>query len=183
VEGSREKPWNLVVTCKPEGMRGAMDRLKYFGRFYRTGFHDVFIGHVEDREEFFGMLGRAREKEDPIWRYLARVVPVDRTFTFAPPNFRERLGEVIDRVAPDLPEGPFYVRIERRGHKGEIPTQEVEREMDERIIAAHARAGRSSRVDFKEFRSVIAVETFRDSGGAGLILRDALEKFPFLRVP
>jgi len=183
VERFPAKPWNLVVTCKPEGMRGALDRLKYFGRFHRTGFHDVFIGHVEGREEFFEVLRGAKENEDPIWRYLARVVPVDRTFAFTLPTFRERLGEVIDGVAPDLPEGPFYVRIERRGHKGEIPTQEVEREMNERVIAAHAKGGRSSRVDFKEFQSVISVQTFRDSGGAALILRETLERFPFLRVP
>jgi tRNA(Ser,Leu) C12 N-acetylase TAN1 len=177
------KPWNLVVTCRPEGMRGAIDRLKYFGRFYRTGFYDVIIGNVTDREGFFETLRLASEREDPIWRYIARMVPVDRTFPFTVPVFRERLGELIDGMAPAVPEGTFYVRIERRGHKGRIPTQEVEREMDERIVAAHAKAGRSSRVDFKEYRSVIAVETFRDEGGVGLILRETLERYPFLRVP
>ncbi|HEX9190795.1 MAG TPA: THUMP domain-containing protein, partial [Candidatus Deferrimicrobiaceae bacterium] len=168
---------------KPEGMRGAIDRLKYFGRFYRTGFYDVIIGNVPDRGGFFETLGVAKERGDPIWRYIARMVPVDRTFSFTVPLFRERLGEVVDGMAPSVPEGTFYVRIERRGHKGRIPTQEVEREMGERIMAAHAEAGCSSRVDFKEYRSVIAVETFRDEGGVGLILRETLERFPFLRVP
>jgi hypothetical protein len=30
---------------------------------------------------------------------------------------------------------------------------------------------------------VVAVETFRDDGGVGLILRETLERYPFLRVP
>ena len=55
--------------------------------------------------------------------------------------------------------------------------------VDERIVAAHGKEGRSSRVDFKEYRSVVAVETFRDDGGVGLILRETLERYPFLRVP
>jgi tRNA(Ser,Leu) C12 N-acetylase TAN1 len=164
-------------------MRGAIERLKYFGRFYRTGFYDVIIGHVTDREGFFETLRVAKEKEDPIWRYIARLVPVDRTFSFTVANFRDRLGEVIDAMAPEVPDGTFYVRIERRGHKGRIPTQEVEREMDERVIAAHAMAGRFSRVDYKDYRSVIAVETFRDEGGVGLVLRETLGRLPFLRVP
>jgi tRNA(Ser,Leu) C12 N-acetylase TAN1 len=183
MQGLTGRPWNLVVTCKPEGMRGAIDRLKYFGRFYRTGFFDVVIGHVRDRDDFFETMRRAMEKDDPIWRYVARMVPVDRTFSFSVRDFRERLGGVIDGLAPSVPEGEFYVRIERRGHKGEIPTQEVEREMDERIVAAHGEAGRSSRVNFREYRSVVAVETFRDEGGVGLILRETLERYPFLRVP
>src|SRR5512139_3553741 len=105
MEANLGKPWNLVVTCRPEGMRGAIDRLKYFGRFYRTGFYDVFIGHVEDREGFFETLRLAREREDPIWRYIARMVPIDRTFFFTVASFQERLGEVIDAMGPDVPDG------------------------------------------------------------------------------
>ena len=82
-----------------------------------------------------------------------------------------------------MPPGAFYVRIERRGHKGEIPTPDVEREMDGRVIAAHERRGLASRVDFREFSSVVAVETFHDRGGVGVVLRDDMEKYPFLRLP
>ena len=75
------------------------------------------------------------------------------------------------------------MRLERRGHKGEIPTQDVEKEMDGRIIAAHERQGRASRVDFKEFRSVVAVETFHDQGGVAVIFREEMEQYPFIKVP
>ena len=177
------QPWNVVVTCRRGGERGALKELKFFGRFHPTGFHDVLAGFVEDRARFFDDLLKGREMRDPVWRFLVRVVPVDATFSFAVETFRDRLGEVIDAMADRVPPGLFYVRIERRGHKGEIPTPEVEREMDGRIIAAHERRGLSSRVDFKEFSAVVAVETFRDLGGAGVVLREAMERYPFLRLP
>lgn len=176
-------PWNVVVTCRRGGERGALKELRFFGRFHPTGFHDVLAGHVEDRERFYEELRRAREMRDPVWRFLVRVVPVDAEFSFTVDTFRERLGEVVDGMADRVPPGAFYVRIERRGHKGEIPTPEVEREMDGRIIAAHERMGRTSRVDFKEFASVVAVETFHDLGGAGIVLKEAMERYPFLKLP
>lgn len=157
--------------------------MKYFGHFRQTGFRDVLIGQVEDRPLVFEELGKAREGRDPIWRYVQRIIPIDETLSFTLETFRARLGEAIDGIAPRVPPGPFYVRIERRGHKGEIPTPEVEREMDGRIIAAHERMGQTSRVDFEEFRTVVAVETFRDVAGIGIIPRSEMEKHPFLKVP
>lgn len=173
----------MVITCRRNGERGALKELKFFGRFRPTGFRDVLVGRVEDRQRFYDDLLKGKEMRDPVWRYLYRLVPVDENFTFTLETFRERLGEVIDAIQGRVPPGPFYVRLERRGHKGEIPTPDVEREMDGRIIAAHGRLGQASRVDFKEFRSVVAVETFRDEGGVGVLHREEMEKYPFLRVP
>ncbi len=177
------QPWNVVVTCRRNGERGAAKELRFFGRFHSMGYRDVLVGHVGDRVRFCEELRKGSEVRDPVWRYVSRIVPVDEVFSFTLDTFRERLSGVIDGVADRVPPGPFYVRIERRGHKGEIPTQEVEKEMGGRIISAHERRGHASRVDFKEFRSVVAVETFGDHGGVGIILREEIEKYPFLRVP
>ncbi len=177
------QPWNVVVTSRRGGERGALRELKFFGRFHPTGFRDVLAGHVEDRARFFDDLLKGRETRDPVWRFLVRVVPVDAAFSFTLDTFRERLGETIEGMADRVPAGAFYVRIERRGHKGEIPTPEVEREMDARIIAAHERLGLSSKVDFKAFASVVAVETFHDRGGVGIVLKESMERYPFLKVP
>ena len=177
------QPWNVIVTCRRGGERGALKELKFFGRFHPTGFHDVLAGAVADRPSFFDELLKGREMRDPVWRFVVRGVPVDTVFSFTLDTFRERLGEVVDAMEDRVPPGAFYVRIERRGHKGEIPTPDVEREMDGRIIAAHERRGVSSRVDFKEFSSVVAVETFHDRAGVGIVLREVMERYPFLRLP
>lgn len=177
------KEWNVVLTCRRNGEQGALKQLKYFGHFTPTGFRDVLRGFVSERPLFFDELLKCREMRDPIWRYVARIVPVDVNFSFTLESFRERLGEAVNGLAPRIPPGPFYVRIERRGHKGEIPTPDVEREMDGRIIAAHERLGHASHVDFEAFRAVLAVETFRDLGGAGVITREETEKYDFLKVP
>ena len=176
-------PWNVVVTCRRNAEKGAGKELRFFGRFHQMGFRDVLVGCVEDRLRFFEDLRKGKEVRDPVWRYISRIVPVDEIFSFTLETFRERLSEVIDGVADRVLPGPFYVRIERRGHKGEIPTQDVEREMDGRIIIAHERQGHASRVDFREFRSVVAVETFHDTGGIAVILREEMEKYPFIKVP
>jgi len=177
------EPWNLVVTCRRNGERGALKELKYFGRFRPTGFRDVLVGLVEDRPLVLDELARSLEGRDPLWRHVTRIIPIDETFSFTLDTFRERLAERIDALAPRVPPGPFYVRIERRGHKGEIPTPEVEREMDGRIIAAHERAGSASRVDFAGFQTVVAVETFRDVAGIGVISRAEMQKYPFIKIP
>ncbi len=177
------QPWNVVVTCRRGGERGALKELKFFGRFHPTGFRDVLAGSVEDRARFLDDLLKGRELRDPVFRFVVRVIPVDTVFSFNLDTFRERLGEVVDGLAERVPPGAFYVRIERRGHKGEIQTPEVEREMDGRIVAAHERLGVSSRVDFESFSSVVAVETFHDRGGVGIILREAMDRYPFLKVP
>jgi len=176
-------PCNVIVTCRRNGERGAVRELRFFGRFHPMGFRDVLVGHVEDRSRFFEDLRKGKEVRDPVWRYIVRIVPVDGIFSFTLETFRERLSEAIDGVAGRVPPGPFYVRLERRGHKGEIPTQDIEKEMGGRIIAAHERQGHDSRVDFKEFRSVVAVETFHDKGGVAVILREEMEKYPFVKVP
>ncbi len=177
------RPWNVVVTCRRNGERGAIRELRFFGRFHSMGFRDVLVGHVEDRARFLEEMRKGKEMRDPVWRYVYRIVPVDEIFSFTRETFREKVGERIDGIAARVPPGPFYVRIERRGHKGEIPTQEVEKEMGGRIVSAHENQGHSSRVDFREFRSIVAVETFGDHGGVGIIFREEIEKYPFLKVP
>lgn len=177
------RPFNVVVMCRRNGERGASKELKFFGRFHTMGFRDVLVGHLDDRGRFFEELRKGREVRDPVWRYITRAVPIDEVLSFTLETFREALGGVIDGIADRVAPGPFYVRIERRGHKGRIPTPEVEQEMGGRIIAAHERRGHSSRVDFKEFRSIVAVETFGDVAGVGIVAREEVERYPFLKVP
>lgn len=177
------QPWNVVVTCRRNGERGAVKELRFFGRFRAMGFRDVLVGSVDDRARFLEELRKGKEVRDPVWRYIVRVIPVDEVFSFTLETLRERLSAVVDGIADRVPPGPFYVRIERRGHKGEIPTQDLEREMGGRIIDAHDRLGHASRIDFKEFRSVVAVQTFHDTGGIAVIRREEMETYPFVKVP
>ena len=177
------RPFNVVVMCRRNGERGASKELKYFGRFHTMGFRDVLVGQLDDRGRFFEELRKGREVRDPVWRYITRAVPIDEVLSFTLETFREALGGVIDGIADRVPPGSFYVRIERRGHKGRIPTQEVEQEMGGRIIAAHESKGYASRVDFREFHAIVAVETFGDVAGVGIITREEIEGYPFLKVP
>ena len=65
------QPWNVVVTCRRNGERGAAKELRFFGRFHTMGFRDVLVGSVEDRARFFEELRKGKEVRDPVWRYLS----------------------------------------------------------------------------------------------------------------
>ncbi|HEU5361168.1 MAG TPA: hypothetical protein VFU42_08440, partial [Candidatus Deferrimicrobiaceae bacterium] len=68
-------PWNVVVTCRRNGERGAVKELRFFGRFRTMGFRDVLVGNVDDRTRFLEELRKGKEVRDPVWRYIVRVIP------------------------------------------------------------------------------------------------------------
>jgi tRNA(Ser,Leu) C12 N-acetylase TAN1 len=79
--------------------------------------------------------------------------------------------------------GSFYLRVERRGHAGEIHSQHVEQELDgafrERLMAR----GQTPSVDFKDPDVIVVAETLDDECGVGAIPRSMRTRFPFVRVP
>src|SRR4030042_1714263 len=84
---------------------GAAKKLKFVGRFHTMGFRDVLVGSVEDRARFFEELRKGKEVRDPVWRFVARLVPVDEGFSFTPETFRERLSGGVDGIAGRGPPG------------------------------------------------------------------------------
>jgi tRNA(Ser,Leu) C12 N-acetylase TAN1 len=87
------------------------------------------------------------------------------------------------RYADRIDGGSFYVRIERRGHAGEIHSQPLEQELD-RTLTEHVREqGATPYIDFKDPDAIVAVELIEDECGVGLITRAMRERFPFVKVP
>jgi tRNA(Ser,Leu) C12 N-acetylase TAN1 len=78
----------------------------------------------------------------------------------------------------------FYVRLERRGHKGQIVSPEVERELDAFIEQTLAAAGRKpAPVDFEHPDAVVVVvETIGDRCGVGLLTRETMDRYDCVRV-
>jgi tRNA(Ser,Leu) C12 N-acetylase TAN1 len=175
--------FNLVVTMAPEGRYShLLEELSLYGEFHRTEFLGVAIGKVADVDNFLEILRDRRDRQLFAFRDVGRVIPVDRVFTFHPEDFLDR---VRDAIAPylDLLAGQgFYVRLERRGLKGRIISPEAERAVDAYIEEELSRRGKSACIRFDEPDAIVAVETIGDRCGVGLLTRERMARFQFVRV-
>lgn len=175
--------WNVVVTAKDHEQRHLARLVKRLGDFWWTPFLGVLIGRVEDHEAFCDQLRRSEEARPGFLHPLARIVLIDHTFTFQLDRLSAPLRDAVLTYADRIDSGSFYVRVERRGHAGEIHRQPLEQELD-RMLMEQARAqGSAPRIEFKDPDVIVAVELIGDECGVGLITRTRRERFPFVKVP
>jgi tRNA(Ser,Leu) C12 N-acetylase TAN1 len=174
--------WNLVVTVQPGAhlQRQLLGALARFGRFRATPFRDVCTGRVDDVDAFLEQLRRAGEQDAPWTQWIARVIPAEAAFQFAPPTLAERLQQAVVPLVARMSAGSFCVRIERRG--GELKTQEVERALGEQVHALAAAQGKTMRTDFADPDYVIAIETLGRECGIALLPRALRERYRFVRL-
>jgi tRNA(Ser,Leu) C12 N-acetylase TAN1 len=181
VETSRR--WNVLATAKNHEQRELARLLRRLGDFWWTPFLGILIGRVEDHEAFCDQLRRSEEDRPGFLHPLARLVPIDETFTVQVETLPLQLKKAVLGYADRIDGGSFYVRIERRGHAGEIHSQPLEQELD-RTLTEHVREqGATPYIDFKDPDAIVAVELIEDECGVGLITRAMRERFPFVKVP
>lgn len=175
--------FNIVVTLASEGrFRHLMGELQPCGEFHRTEFLGVALGRVEDPQAFLETVREKREEQLIAFQDLGRVIPLDRIFTFHVEDFIERACEAIRPYLEILSDRHFYVRLERRGFKGRIISPEAERALDTFLKEELAREGKTSQIDFEHPDAVVAVETVGDRCGVGLLTRETMERYDFVRV-
>lgn len=175
--------WNVLATAKDLEQRHLARRLRRFGDFRWTEYRGVLIGRVEDHLAFFEQLRRHEEDEPGFLYPLSKLVPIERTFSFTLDTFLPLVKEAILPFVDQIGDGPFYVRLERRGHSGELHAQAVEQELGRDVIERLQARGRTPRIDYAHPEAIIAVETIGNECGVGLITRTIHERYPFVRVP
>ena len=175
--------WNVVVTAKDHEQRHLARCVKRLGDFWWTPFLGLLVGRVEDHEAFCEQLRRSEEERPGFLRPLARLIPIDRTFTFQVEHLPAQLERAVLAYADRIDDGSFYVRIERRGHAGDIHSQPLEQELDRTLLAHLREQGAAPLIGFKDPDAIVAVELIGDECGVGLITRTMRERFPFVKVP
>jgi tRNA(Ser,Leu) C12 N-acetylase TAN1 len=176
--------WNVVVTVTPGPAHEhrVLDALRVFGCFRATSFRDVCIGHVADVAAFLEAIRGAREAGKPWAGFVARVIPVEQVFSFAPDTLAEQLEEASAPFVARLADGSFCVRLERRGLLGKVASADIERAVGERLHGLAEQAGLRMRTEFADPDFVIAAETLGTECGVALITRALRERYPFVQV-
>lgn len=179
--------WNVVATARDHQQRQLARLLRRLGDFWWTPFLGVLMGRVEDHEAFCEQLRRSEEDKPGFLHPLARLVPIDRTFdrtfAFQIDTLPAQLERAVLAYADRIGDGSFYVRIERRGHAGDIHSQPLEQELDRRLMEYLQEQGAARRIDFKDPDAIVAVELIGDECGVGLITRTMRGRVPFVEVP
>jgi tRNA(Ser,Leu) C12 N-acetylase TAN1 len=176
-------PWNVLATAKDHEQRLLIRRLKRFGDFRWTPYLGVLIGRVEDHQAFLEQLRRGEEHEPGFLFPLARVVPLDRTFRFTPDALFPLLKAEALSYAGQIGNGSFYVRVERRGHRGDVQGRRIEQEVAAAVIELLTQRGCMARVDFDDPDVIIAIEIVGDECGIGMITKSLRERYPFVKLP
>jgi len=176
--------FNLIVTLAAEGrFQPLWMELMQHGDFRKTEFFGVIAGRIDDPPAFFEFVSEKRDHQSLIYLDIGRIVPLDRCLTFSPDTFEERIREALVPYIDRLDGQRFYVRIERRGLKGRIVSPEVERELDEFLQQELIQRQGSAQIDFDNPDLIVAIETLGTRCGIGLISRELLQCYDFVRVP
>jgi len=175
--------WNILATAFMRKERSLLKLLQYYGEFKGSGWRDVVIGRVEDVSAFLETLEILRRDQPAKLRPLSQIIPIEKSFEFGVVDFQDKLKEVLSQYVDKLESiSKFYVRVKRRGHKGELSSLEIEKEMAEFILDALETTGKQAQVKFDDPDKFIIVETIGNRAGVGLITREMRERYPFIRV-
>lgn len=177
------RDWNLVVSVRDGAFVHACRFLEQFGTVEKSCFYNVLVMKAEDPR---GALERIHEQisdipEIPSW--IARIVPVTRTFTFQnPEEFEERARETVAEWLSVLAGASFHVRLHRRGFKGRLSSMEEERFLDEYLLGKLSEAGIPGRIAFGDPDWIIVVETVGTEAGLSIWGREDRKRLPLLHL-
>lgn len=163
--------WNLVVTAHGGRRHDLVRALRPIVQLRRAGYSEVMVGRVDDVDACLGAIA-ARLENDPILatEVLARVVPVERTFALAADVDGQLVEEVVT-VTDALRDRSFHVRVERRGHRRILMSDQLERLLGGTLVETLKAKGATPTVTFKDPDAIVAIELIGTAAGIGLVTR------------
>ncbi|OGP72703.1 MAG: hypothetical protein A2V86_12070 [Deltaproteobacteria bacterium RBG_16_49_23] len=176
------KEWNVLISTYWGQEKKLLRLLSQHGEFKSSGFKDVLLGHVEDANLFLNKLEGMRQENPERINFLSRMIPLEQTFYFKLPDFMDNLKEAVSPYVEKIADRKFYVRVKRRGHKGEISSHEIEKEIAGFLVENLEKAGKQAHVSFSDPDVIIVVETIGNWAGVTSITKEMKEKYPLLKV-
>jgi tRNA(Ser,Leu) C12 N-acetylase TAN1 len=182
VKGEFMEKWNILATARKRQERYVLRLLNNYGEFRGSGYRDVILGYVADVPAFLEALESIRREVPGKLRSLGQIVPLERNFQFDVADFRAKVKEAVFTYIDQLENSRFFVRVVRRGHKGEISGMEMEKELDGFILESLENKGKRATVNIEEFEKMIIIETVENRAGVGLVTKEMKGKYPFVKV-
>ncbi|MEW6585461.1 MAG: THUMP domain-containing protein [Nitrospirota bacterium] len=177
------KDWNVVVSVNPKGFRSAIKTLSEFGQVEKTEFFNILVMKVSDTAALLEVVKTMLETEPASLSFLSRLIPVTLSFTFqSADEFEPKVKEVVLTWAHQLNGKGFHVRMHRRGFKGRISSLEEEKMLDEFLLEQTNLSGNPGKITFDDPDVIIVVETIAHKAGLSLWTREALKRYPFVKL-
>jgi tRNA(Ser,Leu) C12 N-acetylase TAN1 len=82
---------------------------------------------------------------------------------------------------PNLTRLSFHVRLHKRGSKLDLRTPDVERLLDDDVVAATIQSRLPAHVTFADPDAVIVIDTIDDRAGMAIWMRNDLARYRLLR--
>jgi tRNA(Ser,Leu) C12 N-acetylase TAN1 len=174
--------WNVLVTAQEGATRDLRRLVNRHGRFRSCGFRNVLLGHVADPHQFLHSLEAELVQKPFANGWLGKALPMAATFAVRPESFLADLEAAVAATVDGLKGKSFHVRVERRGHKGALHTQQLERHLGDHLWALLEARGEQPKVSFRDPDIVIAVEIAGPTAGIAVIPRQLRQDFAFVKV-
>ena len=175
--------WNLLVTSLEGQRESLLSVLRTLARFRRGGFPNVLVSTVDDPWTFLGTLRHAYETSPIVRSGLGKAIPIERTLRLSnPAAFVDEVTAVLEPLARRLVGRTFFVRVFRRGFRGQIDSTRAEGELGARLVTHLEAAGDHPKVRFRDPDVIMAIESLRDEVGIALLDRELRATFPFVRI-
>jgi len=177
------KDWNVVVSVAEHGYKPARKALAEFGNVAKTDFYNVLVMQVEDPRQLLADWSRQAAQDPELGTLLSRMMPVSQTFTFqSAEEFEAKAKEAVLSWIPALAGKGFHVRMHRRGFKGRLTSQGEEQFLDGWLLEKLDDAGTPGRISFEDPDAILAVETVNQRAGLSFWTREALQRYPLLKL-
>ena len=176
------REWNIVATSLEGRQDALLIALHKLGDFRRSRFRNVILGKVEDPQVFLDQLKRLLDKDLLLPTALARALPVEKIFEFQLDDLVDKLKDELLPLVERLGGRKFYVRMERRGFKGQVHPSAVEKEIGEFLWKELHGRGFTPVVDFRDPDVIVIIETVGELAGIALLDREMRATYPFLKV-
>ncbi len=184
-EAPRLEQCNTVVTVR-EGR--TTDAKALFARMgaplLPSGFPRVFLTQVPDRASLAYELERQMALQPPRGGSILHAVPAEVAFLHASAGaLEDKLYPIFNAWAASAADKSFHVRLHRRGVHERRSVQDEEARLASYVFDGLDARRQSAQVDFEDPDVVFYVDVVGRWAGASRLTREAMQRYPFLRVP
>lgn len=176
------KDWNVIVSVYRDGFTRALHTLEKLGSVERSPYYNVIVMRVDDPISLLEAVEQQTEAIPALYDAISRVAPAMRRFEFqSAGEFKEKAKSILQEWSVRLAGRSFHARLHRRGAHQELSSPEIEKFLDEEVLAGTSEVGTPARVSFTDPDLVIAIDTIDDQAAMAIWTRDDLARHRLLR--